>query len=806
LPSGFIGPIADGLVSWRRLAALVALLLLIPAAPVALRLRFDRSVAAIFKRDDPLLQGYQQLRRDFGGNEIVLMVYRDSQLLDPNGQGLKRLEAITTRIEPIEGVTGVLSLHQVNRAMGKLRAGPLALLQPSNDSAPVLLEPNDPLAQSFRELFAGYTHSRDGQWSAIGIMLTRGNQHAIALDQLRTIARSLPEPLEPALLVGEPVLVDEGFALVEADGQRLGTVTLVLMAIVLLLALRSLRWMLAPLLVVGWSILITRALLVWFGLRLTLVSSLLTAIIAVIGVATVLHFAVTYQRYCRQGWPPEQAARRTFRSVLAPTMWAIATDMAGFGALMLAGVQPVRQFGLMMSLAALVVLVGTVLITPQAMLIGTAAESKARRWLGRRAQDVPFSAATRSTMVLRRIDRSLRRIATWPMRFLSRRTARIGVVFGLAAFLVASIGNIWLQSETDFTRNFRSDYELVRAYQQVEQHLGGAGVWDVLLPAPRELNDDYFASVRALEEKLRAIRVEVSARDRLDQNQQPIGLSKVLSIADADHATRSEPLLQAITTNLRVAGMRSVMKAFAEALVTYPTSNDQPRGLRIMLRSREQIPSAAKQQLISRVRQVVDDHVATPQWASLLQSGPDRPATDDASVRGQVTGYHVLLTQLVESLLADQWRCLAGAVTGVALLLLAATRSLRLASVALLLNILPALVVLGAIGWTGQRVNLGAAMIAAVSVGLTIDGSLHWLHGFQSSRRRGRSIAISRIRASGNVGLPVLVATAALVIGFGTLWTSPFLPTATFGTLVSAALGLGALVNLTLLPAMVGND
>ncbi len=98
---------------------------------------------------------------------------------------------------------------------------------------------------------------------------------------------------------------------------------------------------------------------------------------------------------------------------------------------------------------------------------------------------------------------------------------------------------------------------------------------------------------------------------------------------------------------------------------------------------------------------------------------------------------------------------------------------------------------------------MGAAMIAAVSIGLSIDGSVHFLAGYQRCRRRGHDSRVSSIHAAGNIGVPVLLATVALVVGFGVLSTSEFIPTATFGMLVAATLALGTAVNLTLLPAMV---
>jgi predicted RND superfamily exporter protein len=98
---------------------------------------------------------------------------------------------------------------------------------------------------------------------------------------------------------------------------------------------------------------------------------------------------------------------------------------------------------------------------------------------------------------------------------------------------------------------------------------------------------------------------------------------------------------------------------------------------------------------------------------------------------------------------------------------------------------------------------MGAAMIAAVSIGLSIDGSVHFLASYQRHRRRGHPVETASVHAAGNVGAAVLLATLALVIGFSVLATSEFVPTATFGVLVAATMVMGTMINLTLLPACV---
>ncbi|MEP3832134.1 MMPL family transporter, partial [Rhodopirellula bahusiensis] len=217
-------------------------------------------------------------------------------------------------------------------------------------------------------------------------------------------------------------------------------------------------------------------------------------------------------------------------------------------------------------------------------------------------------------------------------------------------------------------------------------------------------------------------------------------------------------------------------------LLTFdPPSDGGDRELRIMLRSEESLPGEVKRELIDRVTLMAQDF-------------------DEQAL---VTGYSVLMSQLVSSLLRDQWKALAIALALVGILIGIATGSWRYALVALLTNTLPIMLVLAVMGLAGGGLDLGSAMIGAVSIGLSIDGSIHFLAGYQRGRSAGMESMSAATDAATDVAAPIFLATLALVIGFGILMTSPFIPTATFGMLIAATLAASAWINLTLLPAAI---
>ena len=108
----------------------------------------------------------------------------------------------------------------------------------------------------------------------------------------------------------------------------------------------------------------------------------------------------------------------------------------------------------------------------------------------------------------------------------------------------------------------------------------------------------------------------------------------------------------------------------------------------------------------------------------------------------KTTGIYVLLTFLIESLLRDQVVSFVLTVIMVLIIMVLAYHSFRIGLVSLVPNIFPILLVIGAMGWINLPINVGTAMIAAVSMGLTIDASIFYLYGYRRSRNAGFPSAI----------------------------------------------------------------
>lgn len=695
----------------------------------ASRLAFDQSIESLYAPGDPHLLAYLDSRRLFGGDEFVIVAWPEPRLFREGTAGLttesaSRIRAFARQLSEVAGVRGDST---------QTLAG--ALQFPFQHDR-------------VREMAEGTLLGLDGKTTAVVLRLLPADEAPVPRGRTIGGLRALAAAHDPqAYVVGEPVQIYDMFQYVERDGRTLFRVSLTLLALVIGILFRRIRWVVLAMLVVVAAIVWTQALLVTSGMQLSVVSSMLNSLVTVIGIATVMHVAVHF-RDLRRTDSRTGAVRQTLTDLGPAVFWTCLTTGAGFAALLVSDLSPVRGFAIMMALAALLVLVAMAATVPAAILIGRLGADP-----GRAPLEAPITHALGGV-----VDKTQQH----PVRVTL-------AAAGLAAF--AAAGFLRLQVETDFSRNFRGSSPIVESLRYVESRLGGAGNWEVNFAAPHELTDEYLDRVSALAERLR------------EELGQPAGtaprpgrLTKVVALSDGLDLVPRTLLFRPSTLEERLA----ILARFQpEAISTF--YNAEAGRMRIMLRSLEQQPAEAKERLIAGVERLARDEF---------------PGS-------QVTGLFVLLTFLIESLLSDQVQSFLLATGGIGAMMAVAFRSVRIGLALLVPNVVPIVLVIGTMGWIGLPVNIATAMIASVSMGLTVDCSIHYVFGYRRARAAGRPMFDAMRETHESVGLALVFANLALIIGFSVLALSHFIPLIHFGVLVSVAMLSGLAGNLVLLPLLL---
>jgi len=742
--------IADLLIRLRWWLLIVALITLPLADRIASRIELERSIESFFSHDDPLIITYQSSNSTFGTNEYLLVAYDDPVFESIDEQGffdetvldhLDHLNALAQKLEQVPGIKPG-------------SASTLADLATAPSPVPYRI------AQVFRRLISskqkdlldfGESIVISEDRRTVGIVLTvdpkdtpaagaaNGTADAESTDPRAETFRRIREIAAahdpPAFVAGEPLQVNDLYRYIQEDSTLLGWASAGLMTLVILLLFRSLRWVILPLLVVHAALIWTKAILVVADLRLSMVSSILTSLMTIIAIATVTHITVTYREW-RLSVNREMALRATIASLCSPILWTILTTAVGFAALLTSQILPVRSFGVMMTLGTLMVLVAVCTLIPGGTLL------------------TRFDSDPRPTLLENRLVGGLHRLDT-----ITNRKPKSLLIFILMVMGFAAWGLTRLTVETDFSKNFRQDSDIVKALTFFEDRLGGAGNWEVYFTGPDELNEETAIPIRELASRLRAIETPHGGR-----------LTKVIAVTDGID------LMPGRDIERRIDLIRTFQPDFLSSLY-----HEENKRMRIVLRSLERQPAEVKLELIEAV------------VTETRKTYPDAPET----------GIYVLLATIIDSLLADQLLSFLVASAGVLLCMSIAFRSVVIGLISLVPNLFPILLVIGGLGWVGMPINIGTAMIACVSMGLSVDSSVHYLHGYLSARRTGASHEEATYHTHGRVGLALLFANLALVFGFLVLMLSNFIPLVYFGLLASLSMIGGLIGNLVLLPLLL---
>ena len=340
----------------------------------------------------------------------------------------------------------------------------------------------------------------------------------------------------------------------------------------------------------------------------------------------------------------------------------------------------------------------------------------------------------------------------------------VAVATGLSAVCAVGLGRLELESH--ILRFFPPEHRIPTHYEDIEAKLLGLTPFELEIEGER----DRVLSAETLE-----------AMDRY-----------------LEEALRDEPLLRQALSPLVVesgAAPAGVRAAQLEATLPLDTE-DLPESLRrfvwisderLALRTTLAASTASSNQcdaLIQRLRQRLD--------------GAFPPGVD-----ARITGAATLLIHGQVLLLDTQLRSFAFALAAVTLVIAVVFRSASLVLVSLIPNLMPVAVTLGLMGLFGVPLNTATVTVAGIALGLIVDDTIHFLHGYWESRRAGRRASVAVAETLFTVGRPVLVTSLAVAAGFGAFAFSPFRPTLFFGLLIAWSSLAAVVCDLVVLPALL---
>ncbi|MGD8658052.1 MAG: efflux RND transporter permease subunit, partial [Desulfobacterales bacterium] len=168
-----------------------------------------------------------------------------------------------------------------------------------------------------------------------------------------------------------------------------------------------------------------------------------------------------------------------------------------------------------------------------------------------------------------------------------------------------------------------------------------------------------------------------------------------------------------------------------------------------------------------------------------------------------LTGLLVLYNNMLQSLFESQILTLGMVVLVLLGMFLILFRSVKLALIAIIPNLLAISVVLGVMGWLNIPLDMMTITIAAISIGIAVDNTIHYIYRFRYEFQYEHRYIKTVHQCHGSIGRALYYTSLTIISGFLILTLSNFIPSIYFGLLTALAMSIALLAALTLLPQLI---
>jgi len=273
----------------------------------------------------------------------------------------------------------------------------------------------------------------------------------------------------------------------------------------------------------------------------------------------------------------------------------------------------------------------------------------------------------------------------------------------------------------------------------------------------------------------------VKIHDYLDSQPET---GKVLSLATlyklAIGLNDDEPL-----SDLQIGAIKSSLSEEVRKVLLDPYLSQDETQTRITLRIIDSDKNLNRKEFIERVENFLSEEMQYPQE------------------RFNTTNMLVLYNNMLQSLFSSQIQTIGFVFISIMFMFTILFRSFYLAILAIVPNILPATLVLGFMGLKSIPLDLMTITIAAISVGIAVDNTIHYIIRFKREFSQNKNYSESIKICHGSIGKAMYYTSSIIIIGFSILSLSNFIPTIYFGLLTGLAMLAALLASLTLLPALL---
>jgi hypothetical protein len=522
-----------------------------------------------------------------------------------------------------------------------------------------------------------------------------------------------------------------------------------MICLILWVLFRRIRWIVIPMVCCISSVISTMGLFGLLGLKTTVISSNFIALQLIMTLAITIHLIVQY-RECNAAhprWEQARLMRETLRKKIGPCFYAGLTTSIGFGSLLFSGIQPVIDFGWMMIIAMFFAIVVSILLFPALMVMFPREKARSHRSVARRfVQGCAGVSLQHGAAVF------------------------ILVVLVLAASV---IGCLRLSVENSFIDYFRDATRVHRELTFIDREFGGSTPLDLVYTFPPSERTNRVVLAAKNVQRLQRAQSALNEMEAVGKILSLVNLTELARTAN-DNIPLTEYELTAVYWTLEDSLREDLLGAF------FSPEHNQAR---ISMRIQDTTEGLNRDRLLKQIRQ------------ELAQLGIEES-------HYSLTNLFILYQDILQRLFKSQITTLGIVYAALTLTFWLIFRSIKVALIGMVPNILSTALVLGMMGWLRIPLDLMTITIAAIAMGIAVDDTIHYTHRYlEEIEQNDAAQAVQRTH--GSVGFAILYTSVLITLGFSLLAFSDFVPSVLFGLLTGLAMAAALLSDLCVLPALL---
>ena len=766
--------------------------------------KLDASSDSLVLETDDDLKYYREISEDYSSSDFLIVIFEPNEDLFSK-KVISQVRSMVDSFTEIEGVESVLSYLDapllfspkmpmtdlvdnlrtledegidLSLARTEFQSSPLytELLTDSSGNFTALQLILDPSIEYDKAINKRYelleTEGNESALEVINAQIKLLNADAsIKRDKLIANTREVMDDYQTfgnVYLGGTAMIASDMISFIKSDLQYFALGVLIMFIVTLGVIFKKVRWVIMPLASSGLVALFVIGFLGLMDWRVTVVSSNFISLLLIITISLTIHLIVRYQELCElnQGMSQKELVSMTVEQMLKPCFYTALTTIIAFASLGVSEIKPVIDFGRMMVAGIFFAFIFAFTLVPAVMVSFFSKDSESKDFS--KGITLVFSNFTSNNA-----------------------KAVVGVALSLV--VLSYVGISKLTVENRFIDYFKSSTEIYKGMELLDKKLGGTAPLDIVLNAPSDwsVEEEEFDDDFGFEENSDSVNgywwntISITRLEEVhDYIESLPEIGKVLSVASGIKVARELNDGEELS-ELDLALVKNMLpEDIKESLLSSYISEDENQ-VRISARVLESSYGLNRNELLEEISTTLEEEYGF------------------SKEEYRLTGLAVLYNNMLQSLFDSQIGTISIVFSVIFIMFLILFRSFYLSIIGITPNLLAAGVVLGSMGLMSIPLDIMTITVAAISVGMAVDNTIHYIHRFKAEFKKTGQYNLSMVNSHRTIGRAMLYTSLTIIIGFLVFATSNFNPSVYFGFFVSLAMIMALLGALTLLPQLL---